>query len=230
MQRAFGSRIPRIREFKGFRTRAQRASMPQRVFPVLVPSARPAVIELKFHDVDLNDTVVAATGTITPTINIIAQGVTESQRVGRKCTIKSINWRFQLKLPDATNPGSSADTVRLLMYLDKQANLATAAVTDIWEADDFQSFNNLSNKSRFRTLMDRTYDLNADISGDGTTIDTSVVIINDTFFKKVNIPIEFNSTAGAITEITSNNLGVLIISSQGLASFNSKIRLRFTDV
>ncbi len=57
--------------------------------------------ELKFHDVDLVDAVVAAGFNVTETINIIAQGVTESTRVGRKCTIKSINWHWRVNLPAA---------------------------------------------------------------------------------------------------------------------------------
>ncbi len=204
------------------------AAAPTVVHPVIVQNG--PKLELKFHDVDLDDATVSGTGTITPSINLIAQGTGEVQRIGRQATIKQINWRMQLQLPAGTTSGGTADTVRVLMYQDKQANTATAAVTDILESADFQSFNNLTNKARFRTLMDRTYDLKSELSGDGTTLDSGLVLVNDTFFKKVNIPIEFNSTAGAITEITSNNIGVLLISSQGVAGFASKIRLRFTDL
>lgn len=185
--------------------------------------------ELKFHDVDLDDAVVATGGTVVPTINIIPQGTSEIQRIGRKCTIRSINWRFQVQLPAGTSTAGTADTLRVIMYLDKQANGATAAVTDILESADFQSFNNLGNKNRFRTLMDRRYDLQTSLSGDGTTVDSGLVLEGDTFFKKCNIPIEFSSTNGTITEIRSNNIGVLLISSQGVAGFVSKLRLRFSD-
>ncbi len=186
--------------------------------------------ELKFFDLDLDDAVIAAAGGLTDSINKIAQGTTESTRIGRKCTIRSINWRFAVTLPE-TNLGSSAvDTVRVILYLDKQANGATAAITDILETADYQSFNNLGNKSRFRTLMDRSFDLTAMAGGgDGTTEDYGATIITDSFFKKVNLPIEFDSTAGAITEIKSNNIGVLLLSKNGKAGFASKIRVRFSD-
>ncbi len=186
--------------------------------------------ELKFFDLDLDDAVIAAAGGLTDSINKIAQGTTEVTRIGRKCTIRSINWRFAVLLPESVLSSSATDTVRVIMYLDKQANGATAAITDILETADFQSFNNLSNKSRFRTLMDRSYDLTAAAGGgDGTTEDYGATLITDTFFKKVNLPIEFDSTAGAITEIKSNNLGVLMLSRNGKAGFASKIRLRFSD-
>ncbi len=162
-------------------------------------------------------------------VNLIAQGTTESTRIGRKCTIRSINWRFNLKQPTASGGAAGTDTVRVLLVLDKQCNGALPAVTDVLEADNFQSFNNLANKTRFRTLMDRTYELNGGISGDGTTLDTGEDMLNDSFFKRVNLPIEFDSTAGAITEIRSNNLVVLLAAKEGTVIFDSKIRLRFSD-
>ncbi len=189
--------------------------------------------EMKFHDVDLDDAVIAAAGAVTDSINKIAQGVTEVQRVGRKCTLKSINWRFDCTLPESDAAGTPAppDVVRVIMYLDKQANGATAAQSDILESADYQSFNNLANKSRFRTLMDRTYALNyAGLGSDGAAvISNNEVVHQDSFFKKVNIPLEFDSTTGAITEIKSNNIGVLLHSKTGVAGFVSKIRLRFSD-
>ncbi len=200
---------------------------PTAVFPVMVNPLG----ELKFHDVDLDDAVIAATGTITATINIIPQGTTEVQRIGRKCTIRQINWRFHVDFPVVTTAAAAnGDVVRVILYLDKQANKATAAVTDILRTADYQSFNNLNNKARFRTLMDRTYDLNSPSgAGDGATNDYSAQNITDDLYKKVNIPLEFTSTTGAIGEITSNNIGVLLISQGGLAGFQSKFRLRFSD-
>ncbi len=186
--------------------------------------------ELKFHDLDIDDATIATNGTIAQaSINIIAQGVTEVQRIGRKCTLRSINWRFNIRLPEGVAVTTTSDTVRVIVYLDKQTNGAAAGVTDILETDDYQSFNNLANKSRFRTLMDRTYDINSDLSGDGTTVDSPRFNMNDSFFKKINIPIEYDATTGAITEQRSNNVGVLLLSKNGLCTFNSKMRVRFSD-
>ncbi len=188
--------------------------------------------ELKFHDVDLDDAVVSSNGAITNSINLIAQGVTESTRVGRKCVVKQIGWKFRMKDPE-TNGGSSAppsDTMRVILYMDKQANGAAATVGGILESTDFQAFNNLANSSRFTTLMDRTYTFNH-MGGIGTAADQdwSEVVIDDSYYKTCNIPLEFDSTAGAITEIRSNNLGVLLITEGGTAGFESKFRLRFSD-
>jgi len=193
--------------------------------------------ELKFHDLDIDDAVVASSGSIAQaSCNIIAQGTTESTRLGRKLTIKSINWRFQVTLPelDAVADPGPVDAVRVILYLDKQANGATAAVTDILESADFQSFNNLANKSRFRTLMDRTYAINySNLASDGAGVVSSAgENIQDSFFKKCNIPIEYDNTGtdGALTSQRSNNIGLLLISRSNTAGFNSKMRLRFSDM
>ncbi len=177
---------------------------------------------------ELDDTAVAIGGTITPTINIIAQGVTESQRIGRKCTIQSIGWRYNIQYPSQAIMASTSDSIRIIMYLDKQANGETAAITDILESNDYQSFNNLSNSGRFRILLDKVVDMqqNAAIAGPVTNEQDK----NFTFFKKVAIPIEFSAGTGAIAEIRSNNLGVLLLSRVGALRFDSKIRLRFSDV
>ncbi len=189
--------------------------------------------ELKFHDVTLDDAVVSATGTVTPTVNIIAQGNTESTRNGRKCTIKAFQWRYHISLPevnDDTDPGPP-DQVRVILFEDSQANGATATVTDILESAVLHSFRNLSNTQRFKFHCDKTYSLN--YSGMGSPVAGGVaqaqVVREYTFYKKVNIPLEFNSNAGVIGEIRSNNLGVLLISHAGVAGFFSSIRLRFSD-
>ncbi len=189
--------------------------------------------ELKFFDVDLDDAVIAGGGTVTDSINKIAQGVTESQRVGRKCTIKSIWWRYRITLPeqDAVADPAPGDNIRVILYMDKQCNGATAAVTDLLEGTDFNDFRNLANQNRFVFVMDTIHEINyAGMASDGAGLVSqggkTVAYIK---YKKCNTPIEFSSTTGAIGEIRSNNFGVLLISSGGTAGFASKIRVRFSD-
>ncbi len=186
--------------------------------------------ELKFHDVDTNDAVVATGGFVDAALITIAEGTTETSRIGRKITIKSINWRFNMELPAATSSSGSYDSIRVLLVLDKQCNGAAANILQVWETADYQSFNNLANKDRFRTLMDRTYDVyGSGLGGDGTTIDTGIGGESDSFFKKCNIPINYDSNTGAITEIRSNNLVLILISSNGLIGFDGKMRIRYGD-
>lgn len=192
--------------------------------------------ELKFHDIDVNDSTVTAGGVIqnAGTINIIPQGVTEVQRIGRKCTIRSIHWRYQIQLPEvvAAATPSGPDTLRVMLYLDKQANGATAANTDILEAADFQSYRNLANSSRFVILHDKMHTINyLTLSNQQAAAELvqTLVAHNYEMNLKCTIPIEFDSTTGALTETRSNNLGVMLVGQNGNCGFNSKIRLRFSD-
>lgn len=189
--------------------------------------------ELKFHDVDIDDASIAQNGTIlnSGTVNIIPQGTEEDQRIGRKCVIKSINWWGNLSLGAGSAAATASDTVRIILYLDKQCNGATASVTDLLAEDNYQSFNNLANKERFRTLMDKTFALSpSGAGGNGTTNFTIESEENFSFYSKCNISIEYSSTLGALTEIRSNNLGVLVLAKDGgRVTLDSKMRLRFTE-
>lgn len=189
--------------------------------------------EFKFHDVDYDDTIIAAAGTVEDSINHIPQGVTEKTRVGRKAVLKSIQWDYNVFLvqQDAGALPPNPDRLRLILYQDKQCNGVTAGVTDILETADWQSFYNLVNQGRFKILMDKTHTLNyAGLASDGAgVVSASGVDRRYTRTWKINTPIEFNAATGAITEIRSNNYGVLAISANGLGGVESKFRLRFTD-
>ncbi len=200
--------------------------------------------ELKFYDVAMDDAVIDSAGTIQDPTNPgpaaaqesivgIKQGTGESERIGRKCTIRSIGWRFDVSLPeqDAVATPSSGDVVRIILYQDKQTNGATATVLGILETADYQSFNNLANTSRFKTLMDKTMTINYETlaSDNANVVSQGNVLRQFSFFKRCNIPLEFSSTTGALTEIRSNNVNVLLISRAGIAGFASQFRIRFSD-
>ncbi len=191
--------------------------------------------ELKFHDVDLDDVIIAAGSNITPSINIIPQGVKENERVGRKCTIKSINWVGTLALPvrDAQALPSPGDEIRIILYLDKQANGAAATRPDLLSSPNTDSFRNLANSSRFQFLYDKVWllDYGSLASDTDAVVSSNGVQKRLKFYKKVNIPIEYDNTAdtGVLTTIRQNNLGVLLEGSQSVCGLTSKFRLRFSD-
>ncbi len=189
--------------------------------------------EVKFFETDVDDAVIAGAGTVLSSLNLIAQGLTESARVGRKITVTHIGWRGNVTLPeqDAVATPESGDVARLVVFIDTQANGAAAAVSDIFDTNDWQSFNNLANSQRFRTISDKLITLNYQgLASDGAGVVSQGNIVKPfTFFKKVNIPIEFGGTAGSIDEITSNNIGILLISATGICGMGSKVRIRYRD-
>jgi len=154
--------------------------------------------EDKFFDTALSFTfdstaIVPATGQLT----LIPQGVTESTRVGRKCTITSI-----YIIGSVNNAPAASATASVMCYLylilDTQTNGAAAATTDVFTSASLQSaMRNLSNESRFRVLKKfrLSFNSNAGVSAAFNSYRRDIK-----YFKKCNIPIEYSSTTGAITE------------------------------
>lgn len=187
--------------------------------------------ERKFFDTTRATQTVAATGTIMNlSLNLIPQGTTESTRIGRKCVIRALNLRGNYNLPGATAAANTSDILRIIVYVDKQANGATAAVTDILETASYNSFRNLAESGRFKLLYDKSHALNTmGGAGNGTTDSFGEIARPWSFNKRCMIPIEFSSTTGAITEIRSNNIGVLAISKGAVAQLDYIARVRYSD-
>lgn len=185
--------------------------------------------ETKFFDTDIaSSNIPAATGAIIGSLNLIPQGVTESTRVGRKCTIKKIHMKLAINSsPTTTNPSR----MRVIVFIDKQANGANiAAATDILETVSTNSFRNLANIGRFRILMDKTKTFNLRINAASTSSMGLVHTINKSW--NVDLPIEFSSTTGAITEIRSNNIGILYLTETAAGDTQDAVgtvRVRFSD-
>lgn len=185
--------------------------------------------ENKFFDTALsfgfdNTGEVPATGQLA----LIPQGVTESTRVGRKCVIKSIQLRGQLTYTPGASAGGACVGYMYLVW-DKQCNGAAAAMTDVLtSAAGPTGLINLANSERFVVLRRWHVPFNSS-AGVTTAYATRAVPID--YFKKCNIPIEFSSTTGAITEIKSNNLFLLAQSSieDDLIAMSGAVRLRFSD-
>ncbi len=191
--------------------------------------------EQKFHDLDIDDAAIASGGTIVEDSCLtIAEGNGESQRIGRKIVVKSILWNMRVKLAGQTASASTGDVARIILYQDKQTNGATAAVLDVLETADFQSFRNLANTGRFNILMDKKISLTSK-SGSGRGSTDTLAFGTDrrdfAFYKKCNIPIEYDNSAtdGTIPTMRSNNIGVITITESGLLSFASKMRIRYSD-
>lgn len=181
--------------------------------------------EQKFHDVPIADTVSSTLGIIDTggQINLIAQGVTESTRVGRKAFLKSVQIQGIYQFSGTVGQGGC---FYLYLILDKQCNGSAATRAMVFTDDNAaETLRELSNSSRFWVMKRWVHIIDPKVaSGDITK--------NISFYKKLNIPIEFNSTTGALTEICCNNLFLMAGSSNTGAAVTTLVgtcRLRFTD-
>lgn len=209
---------------------------PRRLF-VANRSQRPRVSagrggELKFFDQAISFATPSSSGTIfSGSMNPIVQGASEVNRIGRKCTVKRVDARFILQLAGDEDVLDSSDLVRIIVYLDKQANGAIATTLGLLESADLLSFNNLEENSRFRRLMDKTFLIQAGGGGLGADAAAKKSVRCFKYIKwgmNVNIPLEFSGAAGVIGEVRSNNLGFLAISLNDKATLSSETRIRFT--
>lgn len=187
--------------------------------------------EQKFLDTSTTQAPVSFNGNIAPSSLVaVPAGTGESERVGRKITVRALHLRYVCLMNNQTTPGATDDGVRVIVYWDKQCNGTAATVTDILETADYLSFNNLANKNRFMILMDKQHDISLTAgAGNGTANVFGAKAITKSMHKRLNIPIEFSSTTGGLTEIRSNNLGVLVISDNGNITYTATARIRYTD-
>ncbi len=190
--------------------------------------------ELKFFDTTRALVAAAAAGAITnSSLNLIPQDATESGRIGRKCVLKSVMLKGVVVMDVSAAAGEADQSLRVIVYCDKQCNGATAAAADLIDGPLIHGFRNLSNVSRFKVLYDKT--TNCPIRAIGQSAAGTYTTMQDSFqfqiYKKVNIPLEFSGATGAITELATNNIGVLIFSYTGqrLPRIAYTCRVRFSD-
>lgn len=185
--------------------------------------------EMKFFDTALSFSV-DATGEVPATgqLALIPQGDTESSRDGRMAYVKSIQMRGTMLL----NPGgaaSAATVVYMYLVLDTQANGAAAAVTDVFTSATLNgALVNLANSQRFKILKKWVIDFN---TGAGATTAFNQTAKHFELYKKLNVPVSYSSTTGAIGEIKSNNLFLIAgsINTDDLVTVTGVARLRFLD-
>lgn len=190
--------------------------------------------ELKFLDSVRNNTLVPNAGTILNSLCLIQEGVEESQRIGRRIVVTSIACRWEIILPirdTGTVLSLTEEIVRIIVYIDHQTNGANANILNILETAEYESFRNLSNMERFTILYDKSHRIYrkfafaSDIEGLAFSPEVRKQV---TFFTKCDIAIDYRGTSSGINEIESNNIGMMYISSFGLADIiNSKCRIRY---
>jgi len=178
--------------------------------------------EKKNVDLFTSTFFTSATGnwTITP-INLIAQGTTAAQHIGRKAVMTSVLVRGWMGLSAGIYP------VRIVVVYDKETNGAAAAATDIFTINDSMSPMNLANSDRFIVVADSM----PFAEQQGQAASGGVVNVN--IYRKMRLPIQFNDTTTAT--ITAINTGALLVCC-GLADGTSTIaaqeiytRVRFVD-
>lgn len=190
--------------------------------------ALPRSGEKKYLDTAIASSTNIQAGVIYPSLNLVPQGTTDSTRIGNKITITNINLHLYPNNDSYGGPGGfSGGNIRYIVYLDKQCNGATATPSDILTNPNIQSFRNMNNLDRFQILYDKVTNIPIEAREATTDVTAFYVPIS----RKVNIPIYFSSIFGALTEIRSNNIGLLAITDTQTTNVGAigLCRIKFTD-
>lgn len=189
--------------------------------------------EMKFLDTALSfapaTTAVCSTTAGTGGIVLIPAGTTESSRIGRKCTIKSIQLELFLSFVPAA-AATASGVVNMWLIQDTQTNGAYPAITDVFTSGTAVSaLRELANRGRFKIYKHWEFDFN---SYGGATTAYNNVSKHVNYYKKCNVPLEYSSTTGAITELKSNSFFLAYGSTAGittLVTVSGNSRVKFTD-
>lgn len=158
----------------------------------------------------------------------IPQDTTPTGRIGRRINLKSLEINGLVVM--AAGTAVSEDVFEMYMILDTQANGAVPAITDIFSATTAcKAIKNLDNSERFRTLKHWQVTVQS-ASWNGVAGNYSGAVAP--FHKHVDlkgIQIEYNSNAGALTEIKANHIFLVAASSNGQSQFQGSYRVRYQD-
>jgi len=188
------------------------------------PSSMRSIGEKKNVDVQSFANIVAAgTGAVQTLLNGIANGNTSTTRVGRRVMMKSLFVRFGAGLA-STTAGNSP--IRLVIVYDKQTNANAPAITDVFTENTIYSLNNLANNRRFTIIVDE------EIESLGTGGPQGFY---KTIYRKMNLPIEFNETAGTgVNAITTGSVYAFVWQNGNLITAAPtnflQTRIRYVDV
>lgn len=188
--------------------------------------SQPQAAEKKYWDVQVTNVGDMTSGSVLNSLNLIPQGTTDQKRIGNKITIRNINIRGQFSLDDQGTGAFTSCIMRVILFVDKQCNGATATVADILTTADINSFRNMDQVERFVILKDKNYTLPVTAAN---VLHTSDSTRTWNISKKCNYDVHFSSTTGAITEIRSNNVGLLYITSNTIVNAEGIARIKFTD-
>lgn len=145
-------------------------------------------------------------------INLIGQGATENNRIGRKVTMTSLmcRWAFD----------GSADTVaqgmRIFVFYDKQPNGAFPNITDVLTSSSHTGLMNLNNADRFIVLHDELVNEMAI---------TAAPI--GSFYVKMNLDSVYQSNGGTVADFATGAIYIAVANSTSTTrtlSFRSRVR------
>lgn len=199
-------------------------------------------IETKFFDTETTDDAFAVTWApmepATTNLTAIAQGDGESNRDGRKYSIKSIHLKgwVHTNTAEAQTAPQSDHMVRIVLVLDKQTNGAQLTATQVFDGgqtEDTLAFRNLQFTKRFTILFDRFIRIpnsQGDMAQGGVDLFANALLRVPFKYNKVfTTPIEvlMSGTTADIANVTDNSIHMIGVSTHTTSLLSYQCRVRF---
>lgn len=184
--------------------------------------------ELKFIDNEYADNDLGVAGNWATTgrilLNGMAVGNSVSTRVGNVVALRSITLRLSI---DQQATSSGTGRLRLIIFLDRQANGQTPAIGDVLQDASVEGLQNLANRKRFFMIADHVTPFATNLGNENS----AVTIVG---FKKFKRPVrvQYSGTDALAASIATNALWCWLmadhISTAG-PTVDGWVRIRYQD-
>lgn len=174
----------------------------------------------EYKDNTLTETITVTDAVTFRTLLSPVRGLLKNNRIGSQVRATSLSYRYSINIH-----ASATDTiVRVMFLVDTMCNGAVPTATDVLTAESVNGMRNTSFGARFHVFRDRTHVLS---TGDRGKVFVKGYIKLPRRYGRV----EFDSNAGTVADITSNNLLMLVIADEVTndPAFTAVVRTRYLD-
>lgn len=194
-------------------------------------------IEKKFKDHTLDSTVVSLTNLLSSSLHdppsgslcTIAQGDGESERDGKKVTLKTLLVTVILRTAD--NVGVE-NAIRLLVVKDTQSNGAQLTPSYVLESppqtiDTLSTHRNLQYTTRFNVLYDKIHYLKTTPFYSTQVSGSSPIKVIKLAFDLNNTVVNYTDTSASISNIMDNSYHLMAVADRNATvtmSYSSRVR------
>jgi len=184
--------------------------------------------ELKYYDTIIPATTLTSLTSMNYLCNGIAQGVGDTQRIGKSINIMKLQYKLKFIASDNGSGLIYPVTIRILSFVDKECVQANPGIsTDILENTSTTllgmcSHLMLKNNKRFLVIEDTVVELDGGHGQD---------YFHETY-KEIGINTIYGNANGNVAAITTNPIFLYIWGSNSTqpATVTGQIRVRYTDV
>lgn len=182
-----------------------------------------------YVDTALGTYPLNTTGSIT-LVNVVPQGASYSERIGKKIALKSLQVRGSIESDSTTTVTSGG----YMIVYDRHPTGSLPAITDILESITTTAFNNTQNEGRFKIVARNIVPLTGNNTTAGQVNSNSNYYV-DQYIKLKGLPTVYKAAGtGAIGDVETGALYIVTLGDRAAGTsdgiMRAEVRLRFYDM